>query len=324
MLCSFASTDDPNENFTLFGSSHISTDARQKIPFLLLHSPKGISTPFSLLRPRIRLPTPIRQRLQIPLRQNLLARHKRIVLVIIVKPLPLQNLLQIIVSLLLPAAVLVARDVAKGAEFFLLDDDFLEAAFAVCFLEQGLLDRALGGETVDDDGAGLTDAVGAVLGLEILLRVPVAVEEDDGVGRGEVDAQPACPCAEEEKFVILAFVEGVDLLIAIFGFDAAVDAADVPAAQRGGPFFEEIELPAELAEENYFVAFLEEVGDQSVEHEHFSGLSDESGVWVLIGGPGVEEVMGGIAGKTELHDGVLEGFPGDFTAGELEMFFGVG
>ena len=40
--------------------------------------------------------------------------------------------------------------------------------------------------------------MGAVLGLEVDLGVPVGVEEDDGVGGGEVDAEAAGAGRKEE------------------------------------------------------------------------------------------------------------------------------
>ena len=129
-----------------------------------------------------------------------------------------------------------------------------------------MFDCSLCGKTVDDDGAGLAYTMGTVLGLEILLRVPVAVEEDDGIGGGEVDAEATCSGTQEEQFAILPVVKRIDLFSAVFSFDAAIDTTNVPATESGGPFFQKIELAAELAEEDDFVAFGEEVRDEAVEH----------------------------------------------------------
>ena len=86
----------------------------------------------------------------------------------------------------------------------------------------------------------------AVLRLEILLRVPVAVEQDDGISCREVDALAAGAGAEEEDLVVRAGVEGFDVLPPDVLFDRAVDAADLPAVQDCGPVFEDIELGFEL------------------------------------------------------------------------------
>lgn len=73
-----------------------------------------------------------------------------------------------------------------------------------------------------------------------------------------------------------------------------------------------IEGGFELGEDEDFVVAGEEVGEEAVEHEEFAGGGDEGGVGRLGGGPGPVEGVGGVAGKAELHDGVLEFFGGDF------------
>lgn len=58
-----------------------------------------------------------------------------------------------------------------------------------------------GGIPVDVDSLGLADAVGARHGLQVVLGVPVRVEDDDGVRRGQVDAQAARPRRQQERKV---------------------------------------------------------------------------------------------------------------------------
>ena len=117
-----------------------------------------------------------------------------------------------------------------------------------------MLDCALCGETVDNDGAGLADAVGAVLGLQVLLRVPVRVEEDDRVGGREIYPLAAGAGAEEEDAAGWIGVEGVDLGAAVGLGDRAVDTAGFVSREgEGGPFFEDVELGGELGEEEDFV-----------------------------------------------------------------------
>ena len=164
--------------------------------------------------------------------------------------------------------VVVVR-VNDTPEFIFLNNDLLKPALLIRFLEQSLLDRTLRRETVNDDGARLPDTVGAVLRLQVLLRVPVAVIKDDGIGSGEIDAEPAGAGAEQEKLAVGVRVEGFDLVLAVGGFDGAVDAADGPSVQDLGPVLEEVELGLELGEEDDFVVFGEEGGDEAVEHDHF-------------------------------------------------------
>ena len=153
--------------------------------------------------------------------------------------------------------------------------------------------------------------MGAVLGLQVLLRVPVAVEEDDGVGGGQVDALAAGAGAEQEELDVFFRVEVGDLLAPLVLLDAAVDAADFPAVLQGGPVLEDVELGFELRENEDFVAGGEEVGDEAVEHEHFAGVGDEGRVWGFIVTPWPEEVVWGVACEAELHDGILEFFVAD-------------
>ena len=148
--------------------------------------------------------------------------------------------------------------------------------------------------------------MGAVLGLQVLLRVPVAVEEDDGVGGGEVDALAASAGAEEEELDVFLGVEVGDLLAALVLLDAAVDAADFPVVLQGGPVLEDVELGFKLGEDKDFVAGGEEVGDEAIQHEHFAGVGDEGGVGSLVVVPRPVEVVRRVACEAKLHDWVLE------------------
>ncbi len=58
-------------------------------------------------------------------------------------------------------------------------------------LEDALLDRARRDQPVDEHGLVLADAVGAVGGLVLDRRVPPGIEQEDVVGRGEVEAGAA-------------------------------------------------------------------------------------------------------------------------------------
>ena len=149
--------------------------------------------------------------------------------------------------------------------------------------------------------------------LQVLLRVPVAVEEDDGVGRRKVDALAAGAGAEEKEAHVRFRVEVGDLLPALVLLDGAVDAADGPAVLEGGPVFEDVELGFELGEDEDFVGFGEEIGDKAVEQEHFARVCDQRGVWGLVVIPGPVEVVRGVTGEAELHNRVLEFFVADFS-----------
>lgn len=48
-------------------------------------------------------------------------------------------------------------------------------------------------QTVDLDGVRLSDAVAARLCLQVVLRVPIRVEDNHRVGGDQVDPEPAGP-----------------------------------------------------------------------------------------------------------------------------------
>lgn len=83
----------------------------------------------------------------------------------------------------------------------------------------------------------MPDAVAAVLCLQVLLRVEIRVKEDNRVGGCEVDSLPACAGGEQEDAVVVIVVEFVDLVPSALLRDAAVDAADVPAAELAAVVF---------------------------------------------------------------------------------------
>ena len=69
-----------------------------------------------------------------------------------------------------------------------LDDQVIQHHLLLGPLQDVFLHGPRGEEAVDVDRLRLADAVRARHGLEIVLRVPVRVEDDDGVGGGQVDA----------------------------------------------------------------------------------------------------------------------------------------
>ena len=175
-----------------------------------------------------------------------------------------------------------------------------------------MLDGTFGGEAVDDDGSCLADAVGAVLRLKVLLRVPVRVEEDDRVGRREVNPLASGARTEEEEPAVFLRVEFFDLDAALVLFDGAVYATAFPVVLERGPIFEDIKCRFELREDEDFMVALEEVWEQAGEKQHFAGGCDEGGVRGGVVIPGPVEVVRGVAGKAKLHDGILEFLVGNF------------
>ena len=63
-----------------------------------------------------------------------------------------------------------------------------------------------------------------VLGLLVVVRVKVEVVEDDGVGRGQVDAEPARPGGQDEDEDLGVFVEVVDQELSLLNRCLAVQS----------------------------------------------------------------------------------------------------
>lgn len=114
----------------------------------------------------------------------------------------------------------------------LLDNQLLEAALPIRLLEECLLDCRGSGKAVHNDRFFLSDPVRAVLRLQVLLRVPVAVEEDDCVSGGKVDTEAARARAEQKQVPSSIMIEAPDLLSAIRLGDSAIDAAHASHAAR--------------------------------------------------------------------------------------------
>ena len=84
----------------------------------------------------------------------------------------------------------------------------------------------------------LADTVTSSLSLEVVLGVPVAVEEDDDVGRHEVDAQTASTRGQEEdelaRALLVVLIDGLFTLVtARVTVDAAVLVAPAARGQEG-------------------------------------------------------------------------------------------
>jgi hypothetical protein len=77
--------------------------------------------------------------------------------------------------------------------------------------------------------------VAARLRLNVVLRIPVRVENDDGVGRRQVDADAAGARAEQKHERVVGRLgdrEAVDRRLAVGALDVAVEALERKRRQR--------------------------------------------------------------------------------------------
>lgn len=214
-----------------------------------------------------------------------------------------------------------------------MDDQLLEKTLGVGPPDQMRLNRVGGDEPVDDDRLLLADAVAAILGLEIHLRVlqgqripaaayPIAVVEDDGVGGGEIDAEATGARADEENLDVGVAIEVLDLLLARILAHGAVDAAELPLVQvhqirlwrvSGGELAritDDVDDLSELRKDEDAMIFGNQLVQQFVEQQHLSrviqGLHRVVDVLArLLVVRGVEQ-DGVVARLAKLHHHVLQ------------------
>jgi len=113
--------------------------------------------------------------------------------VLLVLVAPLQQFL----DLLLPLHV-AAVQVVKTA----LDEQFVEVHLEARLLQNRLLDRRVRDETKHNHLLLLADPVRPVLRLQVHLRIPVRVEENDRVRSLQIESQSSRARAEQENIVL--------------------------------------------------------------------------------------------------------------------------
>ena len=101
-------------------------------------------------------------------------------------------------------------------------------------MEEDLLVRLRRQQAVDADVLRLADAVHTSLRLEVILGIPVAVEDDDGVRRGQVDAEAARARGEKhQEGGRVRRAEAVDRRLALGAAHPTVEALVREVAVRG-------------------------------------------------------------------------------------------
>ncbi|RUP48980.1 hypothetical protein BC936DRAFT_143532 [Jimgerdemannia flammicorona] len=144
-------------------------------------------------------------------------------------------------------------------------------------------------------------------GLQVVLRVPVRIEDDDRVGRNKVDAHPAGARREQEHEVgASGGVEVLDGLVALLGLHAAVKTLVRMPAQRH-VVGENVEHHDKLRENEDAMATIFQSHQKFVKQDHLAAAHDQPlklfalqlrrllGVW---------EKVRVITGLLELHGNV--------------------
>ena len=118
-------------------------------------------------------------------------------------------------------------DIAPGEVlekvFAFVDEVVEEELLLFLKLEDFLLDGAAGDETIDIDRFGLTHAMRAVDSLVFDARIPPRIEDDDVVGRGQVESGAAGFETDKEDFFVGIGVERFHEFFAVFRLSGKIE-----------------------------------------------------------------------------------------------------
>ena len=203
----------------------------------------------------------------------------------------------------------------------LLDHKSVELKLFGGPIDNALLDGIFRHETEDLDGLFLTDTVSTVLSLEIHLRIPITVVENDNIGGGKVDTETTSSGRKhEDELIGVLLVVGRDLGIAEVTIGTTVDAT-VIVLLHVAVVFEEVQNASHLREDEDTGALLLEPHKKLVEEHHLTGvLNDVRAIgvwWTWLGTVKEVRVVGALA---ELHHDILEaGLGGTDTVHSIDI-----
>ncbi len=144
--------------------------------------------------------------------------------------------------------------------------------FALLEVEDLFFNGIFRDEPVDEDRFLLSDAVCPVCGLSFYGGVPPGVQDDDVVGGGEVQSEaPGFEC-EQEEWCIGVGGEGMDSMLALFcgGLSGEHDVVPAVCFEECREEFQGFD---EAGEDEHFVSFSDDVGQEDLELVEFGGGS---------------------------------------------------
>ena len=151
----------------------------------------------------------------------------------------------------------------------------LQAQLQTRALEHRRLVRPARDEAIHAHRLRLPNPVAARLRLHVVLRVPVGVEDDHRVGRGERDAHAACARAQQKaEHVAVLVVERADRLLAGIASDRAIDPR-VGVASEAQIALQQVQHRRELAEDQNAVAFRLQLAQQLMQQHHLPARLDQ-------------------------------------------------
>eukprot|EP00982_Pelagococcus_subviridis_P014849 31362-Pelagococcus_subviridis.AAC.11 len=181
----------------------------------------------------------------------------------------LVDLLRVLLAAALAVRRAVVVDVAAAAE-----DSLVEAVLLRARLEERLLVRRLGDESVDFHLLRLTDAMAPRHRLEVVLRVPVRVVDDRGVRGGQRDPHPARASGQEIHESLAVLVEPIDPGLAIRLARAPVEAF-VLVLHHPEVVLQDVQHDRELREDENLLPLGLELREELRDEDHLSGGAGE-------------------------------------------------
>ena len=165
-----------------------------------------------------------------------------------------------------------------GGLLELCEDGLVEAELAGCCVEHILLVCPVSDEAVHLNVLLLSDAVAACLCLHIVLWVPIAIKNDNGISDLKIDAEATGTRAKEEDETIRAGpAEAVYCGLAVSTADPSVEALEGVAAVRE-VILEDVEDADHLGEDEDLMAVGLEPGEELIDEDKLSGGRDELAV----------------------------------------------
>ncbi|KAI6748785.1 hypothetical protein HG531_007732 [Fusarium graminearum] len=152
---------------------------------------------------------------------------------------------------------------------------------------------------------GLADTMGSIHGLQIGLRVPITIIQNNDVGSCQVDAQTTSTCCKEKDELLRP-----RLIVLINSSDSVlVGGSTINSAvlvlSENAVIFKDVQQSTHLGEDENTAALLLESLKQFVEYSHFTCIVNK----MLVGGVrrawlGTFEQIRMVAALSKLHDNV--------------------
>ena len=159
--------------------------------------------------------------------------------------------------------------------FARLDDHLVEFESDGLPLKDFLLNRRLSDEPVNIHLLLLAYSVSTVHGLEVNLRVPVRVIQDDMVRSHQVQAETSCTCGEHENGQVRAWLgELTDVLFSLLQLGGAVKPAELVLSHRA-VILEDVEEASEVREQQDLLPLLLDFLEKPVQELEFPTIFNQ-------------------------------------------------